>query len=101
MRRRLVAISVAVGFSIPLALVEKPGTLEAASAYKDTGRPAPNPAQTADAAPQKPKVGSGTDGRVVKSSPDNPRSLLRVTGRKPSPMRSAVQPGTRGVLKSR
>ena len=100
MKRRLVALSIAVGVSIPLALSNKPGNLEAASAYKDTGTVAPNAAQRAEDASQKGNAGASERGlpATSRTTRDN---LVHVNARKPSPMPSAVQPGTHNVLKTR
>jgi hypothetical protein len=100
-KRRLIALSIAMGLSIPLALSVKPGSLRAASAYKDTEAIEPNRGQRAGTAPQKAKAGTATERRLPTSFRSSRQNLVSVHARKPSPMRSALQPSTPGIQNGR
>jgi hypothetical protein len=100
-KRRLVALSIAVGLSIPLALSVKPGGLRAASAYKDSETMEPHPGQRAGTAPQKGKADTATERRLPKTFANSRENLVPAHLRKPSPMRTTVQPGTGNVLHAR
>ena len=100
-KRRLVALGIAVGVSIPLALSVKPGSLRAASAFKDSETIEPNLGQRARPAPQKGKTGTATEQRVPKTFASSRGNMVPVRARKPSPMRSAVPPRRPDILNAR